>query len=278
MRVTGNTIVDVANGVLDTAGKVHGAAVSVMEGVLQFLKLFGIEYFMVSGTLEPNFWNSEISGRLKFHLGSTKFDLRGTFCLGDIAQTVKRVFTKIVDWFKEKFNPMSLFQKSVSIGDMRKKIASYGTGDAAKCAAIGPKWTKMYRNEECSIGRNRDNCIRAECNAMGGFYCGKHDGNAFSGWFKGWCECDKCPDMVKMEKELKKEYAKAQKKLEEEKMKKKDEEYSYEELFQFTMGLQTFDDIMDVSDRYSNKLLVNADALSQKLPATQPLNEVLEVE
>ena len=32
MRVTGNTIVDVANGVLDTAGKVHGAAVSVMEG------------------------------------------------------------------------------------------------------------------------------------------------------------------------------------------------------------------------------------------------------
>ena len=47
-------------------------------GVLQFLKLFGIEYFMVSGTLEPNFWNSEISGRLKFHLGSTKFDLRGT--------------------------------------------------------------------------------------------------------------------------------------------------------------------------------------------------------
>ena len=157
---------------------------------------------------------------------------------------------------------------------------------------------------------------------------GKHDGNAFSGWFKGWCECDKCPDMVKMEKELKKEYAKAQKKLEEEKMKKKDEEYSYEELFQFTMDLQTFDDTMDVSARYSNKLLVNAvshpfdtsrhclfsiytpllkaanttlgrhvvligctlisplecpyplilsisvqDALSQKLPATQPLNE-----
>jgi hypothetical protein len=278
MRSIGNGILNAANSVLDAAGKVHGAAISVMEGVLKFLKHFGIDYFMVSGTLKPNFWNSEISGRLKFHLGSSKFDLGGTFCLGDVGRTIKKVFNKIVDWFKKTFNPLNLFKKKVSIGDMRKKLKSYGKGDAAKCAAVGgSKWTKKYKNEECSIGNKRDNCIRAECDAMGGYICGKYDGNIWDGRYRGWCQCKKCPDMIKLENELKKNYDAAQKKLEEEK-KKKEEEYNYEEMFAFTTDLPTFDDTMDVSARYSTKLLENADALSQDLPASKPLHEVLGVE
>lgn len=130
MRATANAVFDVASKAITAATAIHGAAMSVMSAVTSAIgRHIGVDYFMVEGTLSTNFWQSSLGGRLKFHIGGAKIDISGRFTLGNVKKTIEAMFQKAVAWFRQHLNPMKL------ISGLMNKINDYRSTEATKGGA-----------------------------------------------------------------------------------------------------------------------------------------------